>query len=233
MRVNNFSLLIREGREVDSGHVHIPHGKQFTLTLGNHDNRRCQAVVTMDGKEIGSFQLTAGQRWSIEHPVNDPGKFTAYKAGTEEAVKAGEANISVDMRGLIEVKFTPEKRVDYLNTLRALTPELQPNYIGGSPPNTPWKRGPVPSYPYHPGVPGPGITCSTDSNRLLASNSTAVAPAITGLSGHSTQRYTDVPALDLDTDSLVTITLRIVATDDGPRELKAQPARANAVPAPV
>lgn len=36
MRVGNFSLLIPEGRERDSGHVEMQHNTQYQLRLGNH-----------------------------------------------------------------------------------------------------------------------------------------------------------------------------------------------------
>ena len=48
MRVGNFSLMIPEGIERDSGHIVLPHEQVYTLRLGNHGNRRCDAHVWID-----------------------------------------------------------------------------------------------------------------------------------------------------------------------------------------
>jgi len=108
MRVNSFSLQIPEGREVDSGHVQLPHGTVYRIKLGNHAHRRCDAVVSVDGKEVGTFRLNSHDSVVLERGAEDTGKFTFFTADSTEGVAAGSSTVSVDNRGLVQVVFKPE-----------------------------------------------------------------------------------------------------------------------------
>src|SRR5437870_2079975 len=101
MRVSNFSVLIPEGRERDSGHVELDHERQYRITLGNHCyDRRCDATVTLDGKEIGCFRVNAGCTVSLERSPHDNGRFTFLLSASEQAAQAGVARIDAPDRGL-------------------------------------------------------------------------------------------------------------------------------------
>lgn len=110
MRVGNYSVLVPEGIERDSGHVGLEHGKQYTLRLMNHDHRRCDAEVVVDGKAMGTFRLHGHGQATLERMPDDHGRLTFYSTGTADAEKAGEAGIATVERGLIQVRFVPEKR---------------------------------------------------------------------------------------------------------------------------
>ncbi len=111
MRVNNFTVQVREGIEWESGHVKLGHGAVYSLRLGNDDpRRRCDAEVLVDGKHAGTFRLDAGQNMTLERPAHDSGRFTFFAADSSAAGQAGVADVARDQRGLIQVTFRPERR---------------------------------------------------------------------------------------------------------------------------
>jgi len=109
MRVSNFSVLVHPGNERDSGHVEVSHGEVYTIKLGNHEHRRCDAEVVVDGKSVGNFRLNAFGSIILERPAHDTGKFTFYKSNSREAEAANKDGVAKDDRGLVQVKFRPEK----------------------------------------------------------------------------------------------------------------------------
>lgn len=188
MRFGNYSLLIPEGTERDSGYVAVPHATPYTVRIGNHGNRKAQADVSLDGKLVGSFVLYQWQVADIEHGVTDHGRFTFYADETAEALQAGGLAVSESDRGLVQVIFTPEKveRPKPTSVLRSFVGETEEKTSGG----------------------------------------------ITGLSGHSNQSFREVSGFPLDETGRVTITLRLVRRNDGPRPLVGVVA-GNPVPPPV
>lgn len=128
MRCGNFSLLIPEGTERGSGHVAMQHDRQWTLRLGNHSHVRCDAEVSIDGKDIGAYRIHAGQTIVLERSFQDSGRFTFLKSSSDGAKSAGIDDVSSDLRGLVQVRFKPERRRDLekcvktcggMNTLRS------------------------------------------------------------------------------------------------------------------
>lgn len=87
-RLADFSLAVPQGRHETSGHVCLTHGAQYTLLLGNHTDRRCDAQVTIDGQVVGCWRIQAGGTIELERPTHDTGRFTFYRLGTPEAVPA-------------------------------------------------------------------------------------------------------------------------------------------------
>lgn len=219
MRVGNFSLLIPEGVEKDSGHIALPHGKQYTLKAGNHAGSRCDAEVSIDGKKIGTFRLDGYDYLTLERSPDDSGRFTFYADGTADAERAGVAAVAVPDRGLIQVKFVPERYRE-----RVVRPAAMTRSVGG---------------PRGQSLGGEEYT----SDRLLVEGSAPhsfgtrsvekTTGGITGLSGHSDQQFTAVGRIDRDEDQAVTISVRLILRDDGPRPLKAAAGMGNPVPAPV
>lgn len=181
MRVGNFSLMIPEGREKDSGHVELAHGTVYRIKLINHFyDRRCDATVTVDGKEIGCFRMDIGNSTVIlERGVNDDGKFTFFKDDSEEAQAAGVSSVCVNSKGLIQVVFQPERpRVQYVNR----------NYRGGA----------------------CGQSMKSENFGLCSFSMEKTSAGITGLTGHSNQNFYHVPNLVYDPGQEVTISLRLV-----------------------
>ena len=260
MRVNNFSVLVPQARETDSGHATIQHGTVYHIRLGNHDyRRRCDAEVSVDGKVIGLFRINANDSFTLERPADNTGRFTFFDAGTDEAKVAGVDGITKDDRGLIQVTFKPE-RVQYVRPVQPAVPFVPyPNPIVPFHPTTPNPYPPVPiqpswtanagSYGYNAGMKdsslGGGVTRSCNLRSCNLGGEHAVKPCggimpidvsagITGLTGTSDQQFTSVACLDYDPAAMVCITIRLVCSKETTvRPLQAVPRNANAVPAPV
>jgi hypothetical protein len=220
MRVGNFSLQIPEARERDSGHAEIPHGTVYAIRLGNHTGRQCDAEVVVDGKPVGGFRIDAFGSITLERPAHDTGRFTFYRAGTSEAAAAGEANVATDSRGLVQVTFQPER---YRPPPVARSGGLRPMSVG------PQYEVKTSGSLRHMAPAGAGGQMSYGGT-----TETCAAPGVTGLSGRSNQSFYNVSSLDYDPAEVVTITLRLVAVADGPRELTpADRGQANPVPSPL
>lgn len=204
MRVGNYSLMIPEGRERDSGHVSLEHGKQFTIVIGNHSySRTCRAEVSLDGKPIGAFVLYRMDTAVLERAPHDNGRFTFYADASAEAAAAGIATVANTDRGLVQVKFSPEKRRLVLTSAKSLSR----------------------------GAGGQGMGYAPQSAAFGGEEKTS--GGITGLSGHSDQRFSHVPDFPVEEAEAVTISVRLIAAGTGgARPLTAAPA-GNPVPAPV
>lgn len=232
MRVGNFAVIVPEGREKDSGHVQIPHNTKFRVQLKNHwHNRRCDAVVTMDGKVMGTFRVDNHGSITLERPSHDEGCFTFYRADTPEYEKASGGEVSEDLRGLVQVVFKPEKaqQVQMIPRTRSI-------------PEDAWKGQGSQTLSVPQNCSAPPVTRSTQTKGLEREEKTsggivlpmsATKAGVTGLSGHSSQRFIEVAELDYDRTEEVTVSLRLVAWDDGPRPLTSAAPKANPVPAPV
>lgn len=225
MRVANFSATIPEGREKDSAHVVIPHGTKYTLRLQNHHNsRRTDAAVTIDGKPMGVFRLDAGRgSITLERPAHDEGRFTFYAANTEEYAAAAGGAVAADDRGLVRVVFRPEKAP----AARVGNVTLPPDAFDRQGSNV------YPAGGEQKTSGGIVLPLACRAKSFGGPRGQSVTAGVTGLSGHSRQKFTDVEALDYDPGEEVTITLRLVAAADGPRPLTAAVPRSNPVPAPV
>ena len=57
MRLSNFEVTIPQGDEQTSGHVGMKHNSKYSIRMHNGLNRRCDALVTVDGKEIGMWRV--------------------------------------------------------------------------------------------------------------------------------------------------------------------------------
>lgn len=195
-----------EGAERTSGHVSLNHGQQYTVRLLNC-GRRSDATVKIDGKEIGTFRLNPNQDVVLERAPDDNGRFTFYASGSYLAGAAGEGNIAVPDKGLIEVTFRPEKvRPRPEPTARV----MHAKSLGG-------------------GVRGQSMGAMPDASEGCSfAGEEKTAGGITGLSGHSDQKFTTVGLMEYDPAGTVTITLRLVLAAE-PRELKPQRA-GNPVP---
>lgn len=108
-RVGMFSLAVPPGRHQTSGEVWLAHGAQYSVRLGNHDDRDCDAMIWIDGQRVGIWRVPALSTIDLERPAHDTGRFTFYRLGTPE----GEAAALVDgpQLGLVVVTFMPEVRM--------------------------------------------------------------------------------------------------------------------------
>jgi hypothetical protein len=122
MKFNQFSVTIPEGKEAADGYIQMKHGTQYTVLLQNESNRRCDAEVYLDDRQVGIWRLDPYGTARIERPVHDRGRFTFYQVDTPEAIQAGITENS--NTGLIRVLFKPERIInkvaDSFSTARAV-----------------------------------------------------------------------------------------------------------------
>lgn len=111
MRHNSFEVRVNGGTEVSGGYVRIGNGAEYSLTLWNYRDVRCDAMVEIDGEDVGTFRVRPYGTARIERPVHAARRFTAVFSGTPEADAAQIDESSPDL-GLIKVTFTPEKKPD-------------------------------------------------------------------------------------------------------------------------
>lgn len=237
MRQGNFSVAIAQGIETSEGYVKLPHNTQYSLQLNNHDyQKRCAAEVKIDGKVVGLFRLQPGGVLILERPTHDTGKFTFYKDGTSEARSAGLHKVNYEDRGLVQVTFKPEKEaLKHTHEVEDLIPTPRPPIR----PYPYWNDGPIGSADVDRAVPTSTTRGISQKFSKYALNSPSkgiggqnVSSGGTGLSGQSNQTFRTVGHLDYDENAFVTINLRLVASNDGPRELTSSP-KSNPIPRPV
>jgi hypothetical protein len=110
MKLNKFSVIIAEGKAAADGYIQMKHGTQYTVLLQNESNRRCDAEVYLDDRQVGIWRIDCYSTVTIERPVHDRGRFTFYQVDTPEAIQAGITENSSS--GLIRVLFKPERIPD-------------------------------------------------------------------------------------------------------------------------
>lgn len=116
MKFDNYLVRIPEGQEFADGYVALRHGTQYSLSLlllgewYSTKPNRYNAQITIDGIDVGTWRVTSGQMTTIEHGVDDNGKFTFYRADSREAIAVGLDSVNRNQLGLVSVTFIPEKK---------------------------------------------------------------------------------------------------------------------------
>ena len=121
INLNNFAVEIipksgySDKTVIDGAYYYkLPHKSEYKIKLSNNHNSKCDAIIWLEGEEIGTWRLNGYQSISIERPANIDRKFTFVRDTSIDAIRAGVTPNS-DNNGLIKVLFKPEK--DYLYTL--------------------------------------------------------------------------------------------------------------------
>lgn len=253
MRVGNYTVTIEGGRELDNGYIAVKDGSPYAPVLRNHDWKRCDAVLTIDGKEIQTFRLNPHQSLRIEGPPDDPqkGRWTFYAAGSAAAAKAGEGEVAKNEKGLITVVFKPERREQ--PTLNDAIGDVMRTPRRGQWPVKPtdmlWSSG-VPQYGASSEAVDGGVrhtmSCEDTKSVNVCEAFSAIETersggkittqglkaGITGLSGHTDQKWDSATPIEYDESTFVTFNIRLVVAEDGPRPLAAK-GRTTPVPPPV
>jgi hypothetical protein len=107
LRLGSYELCVPQGVHLDSGHVRLQHNLHYSLLMKNHVDLDCDATVSIDGLEVGTWRLRGNSSIEIERPVDDTGRFTFYMLGSNQAKKIGLS--ATDNLGLVTVVFMPEK----------------------------------------------------------------------------------------------------------------------------
>jgi hypothetical protein len=83
-------------------------GSTFMIVLKNGNNTPCEAEVTLDGKQQGTWVMKPHEQCILERPTHKKQLFTfvfVEKHGAAAGLTAGSPT-----NGLVSVKFTPEKK---------------------------------------------------------------------------------------------------------------------------
>ena len=254
MRIGDFAVeVVPRGkgigvREIGSGHVLARPGQVYALRLRNFGPLRCVADVNIDGRTVtaGGLVIDAYCTEELERPItpDEDGRFTVVAEGDERVFGPDGGRDNRDL-GLIEVRFRrelpggPERA-------RPLPPTI--GTVLGDP------TQPVPGRPsrFDPAILSALSFGSDDAPRspngnvrrmLLDRESSVREPATpfsneptlddveraagTGLTGHSSQRFTPTHLGPLEREATV-IQLRLViasveAIDSARESLEATP----------
>lgn len=210
MNLNKFEMKVTPGQEMPDGYVAMQHGQQYEIVLNNLWNRRCDARVSVDGQEIGTFRLNAFESLRLERiPGADSGKLTFYAAGTVEARQAGIAR-GDETNGLIQATFWPEHKME--PAVKSVVDSI-PAW-----PSVSWTRG--------------AESGSMSMGESRSMNLSSYGEGASGLSGHSNQNFVSVGSINRDYSQETTISLRLVVGRDEPRPLRVTK-KHNPVPRPV
>lgn len=205
MQLNGYRVEIPECiDESSTGHITMRHGSHFTLRLSNHhkkdrSGRPCDASVYLDGKHVGTYRIDYGTDLILEHPINDQGRFTAYRKDTLES-SLSQLDTDSEESGLIKVVFKPGY-IPITNILVYRELPLVIDYL-------PYQSSPYISY-----------GCKDDLNRTTSDTSWSytnssiihtcdLVSGRVGLSGYSNQEFRETSNLSYDEPS-TTIYLRI------------------------
>lgn len=211
--LNGFSVTIPESySETSEGHVGLRHGQNFKVRLHNghrgpYGSVPCDATIILNGKDVGTFRVKAGQTTIIERPANDTGKFTAYQEDSYEAASIGIDRNSNEL-GLIEVVFRPgSQKIRWTPPAVFVTYNSDNLYSHYS-----YDGGPSTGQPTYLGISCCAKSCSFDEPAGMG----------IGLSGHSNQNFHEVEDLDYN-EPATKIYLRLVKESferSGPRPLR-------------
>jgi len=94
-------------RTDDKLFIAMKSGTHFSIYFKNTSYGACLCVVTVDGKEIGTIGLYAGQCCYLERPLDQEAKFTFVKDQNDASSSAVLDDQFHSERGCVKVKFIP------------------------------------------------------------------------------------------------------------------------------
>jgi hypothetical protein len=238
MRIGDFAVeVVARGkgvgvRETGSGHVLARPGQVYALRIRNFGPLRCVAEVSIDGRNVsaGGLVIDPGCTEELERPItrDEDGRFTVIAEGDERVFGPDGGRDNLDL-GLIEVRFRrelpggPERARPLPPTLMdtldrgpllpphpsRLRPEVFPvwNVSASAAPNGNGGR-----LAQHFGMPPSPLRPSVEPDFPLGGDDgldDAERAAGTGLTGHSSQRFTPTELGPLESEATV-VQLRLV-----------------------
>lgn len=139
---NNFSVRVlrNDGQplpETDSGHVLIPDGAQYQISLRNYHSRDAAAEVWIDGRSMGLYVVKAKSKLIVDSPMNnDEGRFTFFKTDSEIGRGIQESDQTAMDLGLVQVTFTlfkaQPKETDVEKWLKEIKNAIASKPFGGN-----------------------------------------------------------------------------------------------------
>jgi hypothetical protein len=240
MNFQSFGLSVTKGKETKDGYVVMSHGQQYEVVLSNETSRRCNCLLSIDGKQAGLFRLEAQSSMTLERPLHDTGRFTFYKLESKEGHLAalqpgGEL-------GLVQAVFTPEAgpAIQRHNLRRKAEPAFPDDDFDDSDPYSDDENSTSNIvHKWVDRVPESAFSeddfCDADcfsAEEGMSPSSLTHEAGGTGLTGASGQKFYDAENIELDIDAQVTLTLRLIAHSlEVPRPLTA--VRATPIPPPI
>ena len=108
MKVLNCAFSVVGGNELTTGHVELGHGQEYSVYIKSGFRERSDAILTIDGKQVGAWRIPGFGSIEIERPVNARRRFAFYRAGSTEFI---QAEIPIDSMGVVSVRIIPEKKL--------------------------------------------------------------------------------------------------------------------------
>jgi hypothetical protein len=237
MRIGDFAVeIVARGkgvgvRETAPGHVLARPGQVYALRIRNFGPLRCVADVAIDGRNVTAGGLVI-EPWcteELERPItpDEDGRFTVVAEGDERVFGPDGGRDNPDL-GLVEVRFRrelpggPERArplpptiMDTLDRGPALPlpsrlrPEVFPTWNVSASAGMPNGSG---GRLAHLGLPPSSLRSPVEPSRPLPDEDAlhdAERAAGTGLTGHSSQRFTPTRLGPLENEATV-IQLRLV-----------------------
>ena len=90
-------------------YVALRSGSEYSITLHNGHDMRCDAELYIDNEHVGGYVINAHSSINIERPHEHHRKFTFFSEHSDVARDVG-ASIGAEHNGLIHVVFKPKKR---------------------------------------------------------------------------------------------------------------------------
>ena len=236
-------------RETASGHVLARPGQVYALRIRNFGPLRCVADVSIDGRNVTAGGLVI-EPWcteELERPItpDEDGRFTVVAEGDERVFGPDGGRENPDL-GLIEVRFRrelpggPERARPLPPTLMdtldrgpmlpltappsRLRPEVNPIWNVSASAGMSSGRG---------GRLGPFLSSPAEPSELLQDEDVlddAERAAGTGLTGHSSQRFTPTQLGPLEGEATVIQLRLVIASADA---IQATPSRADEQASPA
>ena len=234
MNINNFELSVLEAQhETQDGYVELDHGQVYSLHLrNNHVDRDCDAQISIDGKDVGTFRIYKHSGLVLQRPVHDTGRLTFYESASYEASQSGEQKVDKQDRGLIQVTF---KASYSLAPSGSVVRPISTTGLGFNSTTNLKDDGHEATCTDFDSYESAGATknyAAGGQHSKCSRSAPHYSSGVTGLSGRSSQQFRDAAPLVYDESKTTVISLRLVVAKKGPRELT--PAcKGNPVPATV
>lgn len=93
-----------------NGHTYVSldNYSEYSIVISNNHHTRCDAVVHVDGKEIGTWAIHAYTSITLDRPANTRRRFT-FVSETSQAAKRTGAIVGHELNGIVSVIFKPAK----------------------------------------------------------------------------------------------------------------------------
>jgi hypothetical protein len=136
MELNNYLVGLDKGQEnTENGYIELEHDTVYRVFLVNDNDSRCDAELSIDGEKVGTWRIESHDSIVLERPSASTGRFTFYRLGSKEGVKA-DLQTNQEL-GLLKCVFTPERYVQKVHSnLLGTNPYYNENVSRGSTPKS-------------------------------------------------------------------------------------------------